>query len=187
MVLLDPVTFLLCDPAIASNFLHRVPRTVLELLMHFFVSRELFIAHTLSRHFSWSHNALFVEDLPGARCPSSSSSSASPAKRTTAGQRNRGSSSLSSSSPYSSSPGAQPPQPPPLVVLSSDDAIVPSDATRSYLTSGDPADPPAVELVWLEGMQHGQMMLQPAWLQHLKEKIRERCGLASSSMSRKIR
>lgn len=65
-VLMDPVTFLLIDPAIASNFIHRTPRTCIELLMHYFVSRELFIAHTLSRHFSWSHNVLFYEDLPGA-------------------------------------------------------------------------------------------------------------------------
>ena len=35
----------------------------MQLLIDFFVSRELHIAHTLSRHFSWSHNALFAEDL----------------------------------------------------------------------------------------------------------------------------
>lgn len=34
-----------------------------DFLMHFFVSRELFIANTLSRHFSWSENIMFVEDL----------------------------------------------------------------------------------------------------------------------------
>eukprot|EP00659_Diplonema_papillatum_P018223 gene18223-28079_t len=62
-VFLDPVNFVLFDPAIAYAFMHRPPNTVMQLLIHYFVSRELFIAHTLSRHFSWSHNALFLEDL----------------------------------------------------------------------------------------------------------------------------
>ena len=38
-VLLDPVTFLLCDSGVANNFLHRKPSLVIELLMHNFVSR----------------------------------------------------------------------------------------------------------------------------------------------------
>jgi hypothetical protein len=66
VVLLDPVTFLLYDSGVATNFLHRTPTSIIELLMHFFVSRELFIAHTLSRNFSWSHNTLFVGDLDTA-------------------------------------------------------------------------------------------------------------------------
>ncbi|KAJ3187982.1 hypothetical protein HDU85_006375 [Gaertneriomyces sp. JEL0708] len=63
-VLLDPVTFLLHDPSVAFNFLYRPPHTVLELLMSYFVSREMYIAHSLSRHFHWSKNVLFFEDLP---------------------------------------------------------------------------------------------------------------------------
>ena len=35
--------------------------------MHFTLSRELFIANALSRHFEWSNNILFVEDLDVAR------------------------------------------------------------------------------------------------------------------------
>ncbi|KAJ3011558.1 hypothetical protein HKX48_006774 [Thoreauomyces humboldtii] len=64
VVLLDPVTFLLCDPTTAYNFLYRPPTEPLQLLMNYFVSRELYIAHSLSRHFHWSHNILFAEDLP---------------------------------------------------------------------------------------------------------------------------
>ncbi|TPX64204.1 hypothetical protein SpCBS45565_g06028 [Spizellomyces sp. 'palustris'] len=64
VVLLDPVTFLLCDPAIAYNFLYRPPTSVLELLMSYFVSREMYIAHSLSRHFHWSKNILFYDELP---------------------------------------------------------------------------------------------------------------------------
>jgi hypothetical protein len=39
----------------------------MDLLMHFTLSRELFIANALSRHFEWSNNILFVEDLDVAR------------------------------------------------------------------------------------------------------------------------
>lgn len=64
MVLLDPITFLLCDPTVAFNFIYRPPTNVLELVMSYFVSREMGIAHSLSRHFHWSWNVLFVEDIP---------------------------------------------------------------------------------------------------------------------------
>ncbi|KAJ3030007.1 hypothetical protein HDV00_009321, partial [Rhizophlyctis rosea] len=37
---------------------------VLELVMNYFVSQEMGIAYSLSRHFHWSRNVLFVEDLP---------------------------------------------------------------------------------------------------------------------------
>ena len=39
------------------------PTNTMDLCMHFFLSRELFIANALSRHFEWSNNILFVEDL----------------------------------------------------------------------------------------------------------------------------
>lgn len=62
-VLLDPVTFLLCDPTLATSFVYKDPRTTIDFLMHFCLSQELFIANALSRHFNWSHNIMFVEDL----------------------------------------------------------------------------------------------------------------------------
>lgn len=62
-ILVDPVTFLLCDPMVATNVVYKEPRNTIDFLMHFFVARELFIANALSRHFNWSHNILFVEDL----------------------------------------------------------------------------------------------------------------------------
>jgi len=64
-VMLDPVTFLLCDPTVATSFVYKDPTTTIDFLMHFFLSRELFIANALSRHFQWSHNIMFVEDLIG--------------------------------------------------------------------------------------------------------------------------
>ena len=48
-VMLDPVTFLLCDPTVASNFIHRDPVSTFEFLVHFFVARELHVANALSR------------------------------------------------------------------------------------------------------------------------------------------
>lgn len=62
-VLVDPVTFLLCDPTVATTVIYKEPSTTMDFLMHFFVARELFIANALSRHFNWSHNIVFVEDL----------------------------------------------------------------------------------------------------------------------------
>ncbi|TPX58854.1 hypothetical protein PhCBS80983_g02821 [Powellomyces hirtus] len=63
-VFMDPIVFLLVDPAVAYNFVYRKPSTVLELLMQYFVARELYIAHSLARHFNWSENILFKDELP---------------------------------------------------------------------------------------------------------------------------
>jgi len=60
---IDPIVFLLSDPSVAFNFLHRVPSNSVELMMHYFVARELYIAETLCRNFSWSHAILFGEEL----------------------------------------------------------------------------------------------------------------------------
>lgn len=48
-LLIDPVTFLLCDPTVATSFVYKDPDTAINFLMHFFLSTELFIANALSR------------------------------------------------------------------------------------------------------------------------------------------
>jgi hypothetical protein len=149
--------------------------------MHFFVSRELFIANTLSRHFSWSHNVLFQDDLPRP----------TPAATTT--------------TTTSSSPPAVFPFPPTAVVLSSADAIVPAPDTLAYLVrngatqikaaallgddtsqvqeqeqdgdDGGGARGELIEVAMLEGVQHGEMMLYPKVLDAIQRLIEERCGL----------
>jgi pimeloyl-ACP methyl ester carboxylesterase len=73
-VLLDPIGFLLFLPKVAAVFVYLDPHDWIELLMHFFLSREIFISYALSRQFSWSHNAIFIEDLVGHRPPSRTSS-----------------------------------------------------------------------------------------------------------------
>eukprot|EP00948_MAST-09A_sp_MAST-9A-sp1_P004089 g4089.t1 len=56
---IDPVVFLLCKSNVALNFVYKGERT----LMDYFVAQELYIAHTLSRHFIWHNCILWIEDL----------------------------------------------------------------------------------------------------------------------------
>jgi hypothetical protein len=63
-VIIDPINLMLFDPAVASNFVHRRPCNSIQLMMSYFVSQELYIAHTLARMFSWSHAVLFLECIP---------------------------------------------------------------------------------------------------------------------------
>ena len=67
VILIDPLCFLLVAPTTAFNFLHRAPSNAIQLLLQFFIATELFTANTIQRHFSWTHNTLFVDDLPAAR------------------------------------------------------------------------------------------------------------------------
>lgn len=60
---LDPVCFLLIKPDVCYNFMYREPQTATQLLMHYFVARELYIAHSLSRNFFWYQNLLWPEEL----------------------------------------------------------------------------------------------------------------------------
>mmetsp|Transcript_43093 Transcript_43093/g.116300 ORF Transcript_43093/g.116300 Transcript_43093/m.116300 type:complete len:292 (+) Transcript_43093:945-1820(+) len=145
-VLLDPVTFMLCDSGVAYNFLHRTPTSVIELLMHNFVSRELFIAHTLSRHFSWSHNSLFVEDLPRPRhraTPTSDGSTNNTTDITTT------------------------------IVLSSGDSIVPTDRVKKYFAQHQHRKD--IEVITLDDMQHGQAMVSLFAVRMIAGRIRAAC------------
>ncbi|KAI8618766.1 hypothetical protein BC830DRAFT_895288 [Chytriomyces sp. MP71] len=69
-VLLDPVVFLYLFPALAFNFVHRIPgyNTAVtkanEYLLHWLCSRELHTHHAISRYFFWHQNVLWPEDLP---------------------------------------------------------------------------------------------------------------------------
>lgn len=44
----------------------------MHLLMRYFVSSELGTANLLQRHFDWSSNSLWYEEIPHARDPSKS-------------------------------------------------------------------------------------------------------------------
>ncbi|KAF2194162.1 hypothetical protein K469DRAFT_651358 [Zopfia rhizophila CBS 207.26] len=63
ILLIDPVTFLLHLPDVAYNFTARKPRQANEHQLYYFASKDMMVAHTLSRHFFWSQNILWKEDI----------------------------------------------------------------------------------------------------------------------------
>jgi pimeloyl-ACP methyl ester carboxylesterase len=65
VVLMDPVSMLLHLPDVAYNFTRRPPQHANEHQLYYFASMDMSVAHTLSRHFFWSENVLWKEDLEG--------------------------------------------------------------------------------------------------------------------------
>jgi len=65
MTFIDPVCFLLVKPDVCYNFMYRQPADPCQLLMNYFISKELYIAHSLSRNFFWYQNQLWPDELPG--------------------------------------------------------------------------------------------------------------------------
>lgn len=62
---IDPVTFLLFLPNVCINFVYARPRMfdLRAWVIHYFAKREMNTAITLSRHFYWYQNDLWIEDL----------------------------------------------------------------------------------------------------------------------------
>ncbi|KZT62135.1 hypothetical protein CALCODRAFT_505727 [Calocera cornea HHB12733] len=65
----DPVTFCLWEGDVCYNFVYRSPTCAIELLMWYFVGAELGVANALQRHFVWSNNILWFEEICHARDP----------------------------------------------------------------------------------------------------------------------
>ncbi|KAG9317401.1 hypothetical protein JVU11DRAFT_1600 [Chiua virens] len=65
----DPVTFCCWEGDMCYNFLYSRCSTGLDLLMRYFIGTELGIANTIQRHFDWSSNSLWFEEIPNARDP----------------------------------------------------------------------------------------------------------------------
>lgn len=65
MVLIDPVCILLHLPDVAYNFTRRKPQRANEHQLYYFATMDMGVSHTLSRHFFWSENILWKEDLDG--------------------------------------------------------------------------------------------------------------------------
>jgi pimeloyl-ACP methyl ester carboxylesterase len=63
VVLVDPICFLLHLPDVAYNFTARQPSHAKELVLWYFGSMDIRIAHTLGRRFFWTENILWKEDL----------------------------------------------------------------------------------------------------------------------------
>lgn len=68
----DAVCFCLWEPFVCYNFLYSQPKTPIEYLMRYFVSRELGIAIMLSRTFEWTSNLLFPSQIPNLSDPTKS-------------------------------------------------------------------------------------------------------------------
>ncbi|KAE9972066.1 hypothetical protein EG328_005239 [Venturia inaequalis] len=64
-LLIDPVTFLLHLPDVAYNFTAREPVDANELQLWFFAASDMGVAHVLRRHFFWTENILWKEDIEG--------------------------------------------------------------------------------------------------------------------------
>ena len=67
LLLIDPVSILLHHPDVAYNFVYRKPKMANEWLLWYFASRDMGISHAMSRHFFWSDNILWKEDLEGRK------------------------------------------------------------------------------------------------------------------------
>jgi pimeloyl-ACP methyl ester carboxylesterase len=162
-VMLDPIVFLLCDPTVATNFVYKPPRNTVDFLMHFFLSRELFISRALSRHFNWSHNILFIEDLFQDR---GKKRERTPSKADD----------FHIGVPLDCSSSEQDESPNPAnsilhtIILSSDDGIVPIVPVSQYLhnKSNERAAQgrPNFEVKMFHG-QHGEMMMYLSWVRKI--------------------
>ncbi|KAJ5497541.1 hypothetical protein N7463_009528 [Penicillium fimorum] len=62
-VFIDPVSFLLHLPNVAYNFIARQPARANEYQLWYFGSKDIGVAHTLARRFSWIDNIIWKEDL----------------------------------------------------------------------------------------------------------------------------
>jgi len=63
MMLIDPVTILLHMPDVAYNFTARQPRKANEWQLWYFASKDPGVSHVLGRHFFWSQNILWREQI----------------------------------------------------------------------------------------------------------------------------
>ncbi|MCJ1358971.1 MAG: hypothetical protein MMC33_008971 [Icmadophila ericetorum] len=66
-LLIDPVSFLLHLPDVAYNFIARKPKQANEFQLYYFASMDMGVAHTLGRHFFWSENILWKEEVKGRK------------------------------------------------------------------------------------------------------------------------
>ncbi|KAI0774240.1 hypothetical protein C8Q74DRAFT_1200407 [Fomes fomentarius] len=65
----DPVVFCSWEGDLCYNFVYRPCANGLDLIIKYFVGTELGVANFLQRHFDWSENCLWYEQIPKARDP----------------------------------------------------------------------------------------------------------------------
>ncbi|KAJ1558370.1 hypothetical protein HK096_001747 [Nowakowskiella sp. JEL0078] len=145
IMLIDPVSLLLFDPKVATNFLHKPPDCLLEFLMEYFVARELSIANALSRHFHWSWNNLFVEELASVGLKMKSIDA-----------------------------------PKVIIALAELDHISPTSGIKDYVEHynqrRNPETDGRIDLIWVPGFGHGQMIFLDSTCELLAEKTFQIAG-----------
>ncbi|UZJ56812.1 hypothetical protein CBS101457_006132 [Exobasidium rhododendri] len=62
-ILVDPVSFRLWEGSVCYSFIYRPWITYIEVLLGYFVARELGTARTIGRNFQWSEMCLWVDDF----------------------------------------------------------------------------------------------------------------------------
>ncbi|KZS98053.1 hypothetical protein SISNIDRAFT_436884 [Sistotremastrum niveocremeum HHB9708] len=65
----DPVTFCSWEGDVCYNFVYKPCYSGFNLLMRYFVGTEIGVANLIQRHFDWSSNSLFFEEIPNACDP----------------------------------------------------------------------------------------------------------------------
>jgi len=65
----DPVTFCSWEGDVCYNFVYQPCVTGIQALMRYFVGTELGVANVIQRHFDWSANSLWYEEIPNATDP----------------------------------------------------------------------------------------------------------------------
>lgn len=64
VVMIDPVCFLLYEADLLRNFCYRQPKSPMQIIQHYHISRELSISYFFHRHFWWHECVQFPKDLP---------------------------------------------------------------------------------------------------------------------------
>jgi pimeloyl-ACP methyl ester carboxylesterase len=67
MVLVDPVSLSIHLGDIAYNFAYRSPLKASEHQLHYFACTDMGVAHTITRRFMWTENALWKDDIEGRK------------------------------------------------------------------------------------------------------------------------
>ncbi|KDR84375.1 hypothetical protein GALMADRAFT_111650 [Galerina marginata CBS 339.88] len=65
----DPVTFCSWEGDVCYNFFYRPCMTDMEMIIRYFVGTEIGVVNLLQRHFCWTSNSLWFEEIPHARDP----------------------------------------------------------------------------------------------------------------------
>ncbi|CAF1681055.1 unnamed protein product, partial [Adineta ricciae] len=63
VIFVDPICFALFEPYVVYNFVYRTPYKLGHFYLYYFVCREMGISYVVSRHFWWTQNNLYVEQI----------------------------------------------------------------------------------------------------------------------------